>query len=202
MIYVVEFREGHVKFGFATDVAQRLANGFNSNSHPRALCNKLVLPWFKLIALYEGSEEEEKELHKQFNEGELKRDDCANEFYELSELPKILRELDTHFKSLPLVQEFPAASLLIGRRMKTKRPCCLGRAIACRFCGTTSFCQFWNRHNHETYNCHKNPNRQTPPPCKFCGKILSDPDGVKKHENHHCPQNQDKTERPDKNRKL
>ena len=95
MIYVVEF-PGHVKFWFATDVAQRLANGFNSNSHPRALCNKLDFPWFKLIALYEGSEEEEQELHKPFNGGELKRGDCANEFYELSELPVILRELDTH----------------------------------------------------------------------------------------------------------
>ena len=76
MIYVVEF-PGYVKFGFAADVAQRLANGFNSNSHPRALCNKLVLPWFKLIALYEGSEEEDQELHKQFNEGELKRETTA-----------------------------------------------------------------------------------------------------------------------------
>ena len=123
MIYVVEFRGGYVKFGFATDVGQRLANGFNSNSHPRALCNKLVFPWFKLIALYEGSEEEEQGLHAQFNEGELRRSDCANEFYELSELPKIRRELDTHFASLPLVQEFPAARL-----MKSKRPCCLGRA--------------------------------------------------------------------------
>ena len=138
MIYVVELREGYVKLGLATNVGQRLANGFNSNSHPRALCNKLVFPWFKLIALYEGSEEEEKELHKQFNEGELMRDDCANEFYELSELPKIQRELDTHFASLPLVQEFPAARL-IGRRMKdNKRPCCLGKAIACRFCGSTN----------------------------------------------------------------
>ena len=54
-----------------------------------------------MIALYEGSEEEEQELHKQFNEGELKRGDCANEFYELSELPKILRELDTHVDILP-----------------------------------------------------------------------------------------------------
>ena len=51
MIYVVEFREGYVKLGFATDVGQRLANGFNSNSHPGALCNKLVLERFKLIAL-------------------------------------------------------------------------------------------------------------------------------------------------------
>ena len=105
-----------------------------------------------MIALYEGSEEEEQELHKQFNEGELKRDDCANEFYELSELPKILRELDTHFKSLPLVQEFPAARLPAARLMKSKRPCCLGRAITCKFCGSASFVQFWNRFNHEAYN--------------------------------------------------
>ena len=69
MIYVVEFRGGYVKFGFATDVGQTLANGFNSNSHPRVLCNKLVFPLFKLIALYEGSEEEEQELHKQLNDG-------------------------------------------------------------------------------------------------------------------------------------
>ena len=150
-----------------------------------------------MIALYEGCKEEEQELHKQFNEGELKRDDCANEFYELSELPKILRDLDMHFKSLPLVQEFPAARL-----MKSKRPCCLGRAISCQFCGSDSFCQFGNRKNHEKYNCHKNPNQEKPPPCRFCGKILSDPDGVKKHENHHRPQNPDKTERPDKKRKL
>ena len=85
MIYVVEF-PGYVKFGFAENVAQRLATGFNSNSHPRALCNKLVFPWFKLIALYEGSEEEEHINNSTI--GELKRSDCANEFYELSELPK------------------------------------------------------------------------------------------------------------------
>ena len=109
MIYVVEF-PGYVNFGFAENVAQRLANGFNSNSHPRALCNKLVFPWFKLIALYEGSEEEEQELHKQFNEGELKRSDCANEFYELSELPKILRELDTHFKKIALSAGVPSSN--------------------------------------------------------------------------------------------
>ena len=73
MIYGVEFRGGYVKFGFATDVAQRLANGFNSNSHPRALCNELVLPWFKLTALYEGSEEGERELHKPFKGVKEKR---------------------------------------------------------------------------------------------------------------------------------
>ena len=87
MIYVVEF-PGFIKLGYANHVGQRLADGFWSNSHPRELCNKLNFPWFKWIAQYKGLEEEEIELQTQFNEGELKRDDCANEFYAMSELPK------------------------------------------------------------------------------------------------------------------
>ena len=196
MIYVVEF-PGYIKLGFANHVGQRLADGFYSNSHPRALCNQLTMPCFRLIAQYTGSDEDERELQTQFNEEELKRSDCANEFYDVLELPKILRDLDTYFIKMPIEQEYPPPRIL-----ETQRPCCLGRAITCRFCGSARFVQFWNRSNHEIYNCHKNPNRKAPDPCRFCGKILSDPDGVKKHENHHCPENPNKTERPDKKPKL
>ena len=85
-LYVLKF-EGYVKLGFAQNVAQRVADGFWSNSHPRALCNKLSKEHCTLIAQYEGIEEEEIQLQTQFNEGALLRNDGANEFYENLELP-------------------------------------------------------------------------------------------------------------------
>ena len=54
--------------------------------------------------MYAGDKEEERELQLQFNCGVLHNDDSANEFYDILELPKILRELDTFF----VRQEIPA----------------------------------------------------------------------------------------------
>ena len=85
-IYVLRF-EGYVKLGFAHNVGQRVADGFWSNSHPRALCNKLSKDDCTLIAQFEGTEQEEIELQTQFNQGVLLRNDGANEFYDSLELP-------------------------------------------------------------------------------------------------------------------
>ena len=46
------------------------------------------------------TQEEEKALHEQWNEGILSRRDCHNEFNEVSEWPKIYRELCTYHKLL------------------------------------------------------------------------------------------------------
>ena len=60
-----------------------------------------------MVAQYEGREEDEVGLQTQFNEGELRRDDCDNEFYDSLELPKILRELDTDFIRMHLYRSYP-----------------------------------------------------------------------------------------------
>ncbi len=67
-IYMISFPEGFVNIGWATDCAQRLADGFNDNSHPRALCGKLTPPHFHPVGLWEGSRAEEEEFHKKMNE--------------------------------------------------------------------------------------------------------------------------------------
>ncbi len=69
--------------------------------------------------------EEEEELQAQFNEGELTRDDSANEFHEESELAKLKRELEKDLTSLPTAEIPPPI------KERGKRPCCLGRKITC-----------------------------------------------------------------------
>ena len=56
--------------------------------------------------------------------GECHLQDCANEFYPASELPKILRELDTSF-----AREEIDLNLPWPKRQKEMRPCCTGRKI-------------------------------------------------------------------------
>ena len=74
-----------------------------------------------MIAVYAGSKEEERELQKQFNSGVLPLRDSHNEFYDISELPKILRELDTYFVREDIPTELP-----FPHRQKEMRPCCTG----------------------------------------------------------------------------
>ena len=82
-----------MKVGWAKDPMQRAIDGWWENSHPKELCGKLCPLHYELLGLWEGTQEEEKALHEQWNEGILSRKDCHNEFYEVSEWPKISREL-------------------------------------------------------------------------------------------------------------
>ena len=73
---------------------------------PDDVVRQTVPPHCELIGLWECKDEaDEKALHEQFNEGELKRADCHNEFYDEMEWPKIYRELCTWFTPLPLPAE-------------------------------------------------------------------------------------------------
>ena len=183
-IYVLRFKvvdgEEWIKLGWAADVGQRLVDSLYSNSHPKALCNKLSKEWFALVAQYTATKEQERELQIQLNCGELHNDDRANEFYLSSELPKVLRELDTWF-----AKETPEDNLPFPWRLKEKRPCCTGRKIVCRWCKQDHFISTFNRDRHALYSCEKNPNRQTET-CRFCDKVLGTAEAKKKHEQHHC----------------
>ena len=114
--------QGYFKLGWAADVAQRCADSFADNSHPKELCNKLTRDHFILLGVYEGTENEEQELQKQFNEGTLSRKDNANEFYPDSEYQKIFRELETYHRKLPTPTNFPQPS----KDAKRSRYCCRG----------------------------------------------------------------------------
>ena len=74
-----------MKLGWAHDAFQRAADSFTDNSHPTELCGKLSLPHFKPLGHWDGTHEEEIALQEQFNDGLLRRKDCANEFYALAE---------------------------------------------------------------------------------------------------------------------
>ena len=143
MIYAFAWKEGWVKVGWASDPTQRASDGFWENSHPKALCGLLYPPHFRLLGLWEGTQEDEKALHEQWNEGILSRKDCHNEFYEGSEWPKISRELCTYHKPLPLLTDWPPPS---GKE-KTRKPCCGGRQYFCKHCPKTFEKSFnWMRH--------------------------------------------------------
>ena len=99
MIYVLRFRpaggEEWIKLGSSKNLGQRLTDTLYSNSHPPALCNRLSREYFEVIAVYAGDKEDERELQLQFNDGVLPHGDSHNEFYDVLELPKIMRDLDT-----------------------------------------------------------------------------------------------------------
>ena len=130
MIYAFAWKEGWVKVGWACDPMQRASDGWWENSHPKELCGKLCPPHCELLGLWEGTQEEEKALQEQWNEGVLKHQDCHNEFYEASEWPKIFRELMTYHTPLPLLTAYPAPS---GHE-KSRKKCCGGREYFCKYC--------------------------------------------------------------------
>ena len=59
-----------MKVGWANDSMQRASDGFWQNSHPKELCDLLCPPHFQLLGLWEGTQEEEKALHEQWNGSE------------------------------------------------------------------------------------------------------------------------------------
>ena len=152
-IYAVAWpAEGFIKIGWSADVPQRLADGFGDNSHPVDLCQKLKPPHFKLVGLWEGTRAEEEEFQQQMNEGILHRKNNANEFYEVSEQAKILRDLQTNFVALPFPEQLPSP----GPLAKRTRSCCRGWSHWCAHCGAT-FANNTNRKRHLEH---------PPPDCK------------------------------------
>ena len=133
---------GWIKLGFSADIGQRAADGFCDNSHPPELCNRLTFEHFSPLGAWEANEEDEKELHKQFNEGVLRRCDNANEFYLETEWPKIQRELDTCFPRLALPEVWPPPN-----KVKSIRACCRGWKHWCGDCGMM-FANNSNRKRH------------------------------------------------------
>ena len=95
MLYAVRWpAEGFVKFGWAANVGQRLADGFADVSHPNPeLCGKLTHPHFEILGVWTGRggegilRSEEEQLHQQLNGGILRRQDNSNEFYDVLEWP-------------------------------------------------------------------------------------------------------------------
>ena len=55
-IYAVRWpADGFVKFGWAANVGQRLADGFADVSHPNPeLCGKLTHPHFEILGVWTG----------------------------------------------------------------------------------------------------------------------------------------------------
>ena len=188
MIYVLRFSpaggEEWIKLGSSKNLGQRIVDSLYSNSHPPALCNRLSKELFEVLACFAGGKEEERELQLQFNAGVLPLGDSHNEFYDVLEPPKIMRDLDTYFVRREIPTELP-----FPWRMKEMRPCCTGRKLVCRYCKADHFISTFNRDRHELYSCGKNTHRQTEK-CRSCDKILGTAEAARKHENQHCPKKQ------------
>ena len=139
-----------IKLGSSKNLGQRLTDTLYSNSHPLALCNRLSKEFFEVLAVYAGDKEEERELQLQFNAGVLPLGDSHNEFYDVLELPKIMRDLDTYFVRQEIPTELP-----FPFRMKEMRPCCTGRKLVCRWCKADHLISTFNRDRHARYHCPK-----------------------------------------------
>ena len=67
-LYVFEIRESpYVKMGFTSGCPwMRASEGFWSNAHPTGCCNKLGWGDLTLVALFEGSFDDERSLQEAF----------------------------------------------------------------------------------------------------------------------------------------
>ena len=117
---------GFVKLGYtATCPWRRISNGFWSNIHPPACCNRLDWQHLDLVAFYAGGLEIEAAVKTAISP-------VAGEFYSEELLGPITTLLEFLVARLPLPQR-PEVQPLVDRPVE-KLPCCTGRTWQCWTC--------------------------------------------------------------------
>ena len=159
MLYLFKVRDApYIKMGFTNACPwRRIATGFWSNLHPTDCCGKLGWEDLELVAVFPGTEEDEKALKKTFppTKGEFWPD------HMLSVLRSTLAYLGGELP-VPIRPPVPPE---VDRQVE-KLPCCSGQTIRCFKCNQT-----FSRWHHLTQ--HLQSHSQVKDSCGQCGlKVL------------------------------